>query len=152
MNPANLVWLQNTAQEASVAGHIFAQMAACEAALESGWGASTLAKQGNNLFGMKQHAHAVYETLTLPTREFLSGQWQVVSANWVKYPSVAACFTDRMATLIRLRDVYPHYELALTAPDEYTYINEVSKTWSTDPERAAKVTAIFREYFLSGLI
>jgi len=141
-------WLQNTAEQASLAGHIFAQMAACEAGLESNFGQSKLSSEANNLFGMKQHSHPIFGTLSLPTREFLNNQWVVGQAEWVKYPTVEDCFRDRMATLERLRDAYPHYGMALTAPDEYTYINEVSKTWSTDPARAEKCTAIYSQYFL----
>ena len=148
MDPNRKVWIENVAQEAAVAGHIFAQMAAAEAALESGFGQSTLAMQGNNLFGTKQHSNAIFDTLMLPTREFISGAWTTINAAWVKYPTMTACFADRMGTLIRLADEFPHYEMALHAPDEYTYINEVSQNWSTDPQRAEKVTQIYNEYFL----
>lgn len=143
-------WIQYVAGQASVSGHIFSQMAAAEAALESNFGQSQLAQRGLNLFGMKQHRHPVYGTLPLPTREFLNDQWVEVTANWIIYPTIAACFSDRMGTLIRLSDVYPHYAMALAAPDEYTYINEVSQSWSTDPERAAEVTAIYKQYFVGS--
>jgi flagellum-specific peptidoglycan hydrolase FlgJ len=152
MDTTKQVWLQNAAKEAGTAGHIFAEMASCEAALESNFGQSGLAKDGNNLFGMKAHTavHSTYGTLSMPTREYLNGQWQIVTAFWVKYPTLAACFSDRMATLTRLRDTYPHYEMALTAPDEFTYIREVSQTWATDPHRADKVISIYKQYFVSG--
>jgi flagellum-specific peptidoglycan hydrolase FlgJ len=150
MDPVKQQWLENAAAEAAKAGHIFAQMAAAEAALESNFGQSGLARQANNLFGMKQHAHPIFGTMVLPTREFLNGQWITVSADWVKYDSLEECFGDRMDTLHRLRDAYPHYGLALTAPDPDTYIQEVSKTWSTDPQRAAKVMAIYQAYFVSS--
>lgn len=118
-------------------------MAACEAALESGYGASGLATQANNLFGTKQHVHPIFGTLSLPTREFLHSQWVTVGAFWVKYPDRATCFADRMNTLRSLSHAYPHYAAALAATDPITYITEVSKTWSTDPQRAAKVIAIY---------
>ena len=47
---------------AAQARHVFPEMAACEAALESGFGKSGLAREDNNLFGMKQHPHPVYGT------------------------------------------------------------------------------------------
>jgi flagellum-specific peptidoglycan hydrolase FlgJ len=139
-------FLDKAKQQAESAGHIFPQMAACEAALESGYGTSGLAIQGCNLFGTKQHQHPLYDTVFLHTKEFLNGTWVVVSSAWVKYPDYAACFTDRMNTLQRLRTEYPHYAAALAAQDPTTYINEVSRTWSTDPNRAAKVLAIYNEY------
>ena len=125
------------------AGHIWPEMAACEAALESGYGTSELAIADNNLFGMKQHLHPVYGTHVLPTKEFLDGKWVVCSAKWVHYADWSTCFQDRMATLKRLASVYPHYKAALEASSGTGYTYEVSRTWSTDPERAKKVCDIF---------
>jgi flagellum-specific peptidoglycan hydrolase FlgJ len=146
MNSPQRSFLDLATAEAVKASHPFPKMAAAEAALESNWGNSSLARDENNLFGMKQHAHAVYGTMTLPTREFIGGQWKTVSANWVKYPDWSACFADRLATLQRLSNAYPHYAAALRAPDPQTYIAEVSKTWSTDPDRGKKVLSIYQEY------
>lgn len=146
MNIDQFEWLQKTIASAVASDHIFPEMAACEAALESGYGTSALARQGNNLFGMKQHQHAIYGTLTLPTKEFLDGQWMVVNADWVKYDTPEECFADRMETLRRLQDVFPHYAAALAANDELTYISEVSKSWSTDPDRAHKCIQIYIEF------
>lgn len=139
-------FLDKASQQAETAGHIFPHMAACEAALESGYGASGLAISDCNLFGMKQHQHPVYGTHNLPTKEFVGGKWIVVNASWVKYPDYAACFTDRMSTLQRLGNAYPHYAAALKVTDAISYVTEVSKTWSTDPARAAKVIAIYQAY------
>jgi flagellum-specific peptidoglycan hydrolase FlgJ len=125
------------------AGHIFPEMAACEAALESGYGRSQLAVQDRNLFGMKQHQHPIYGTHSLPTREFLGDAWIAVTADWVSYPDLSSCFADRMATLQRLSSIYRHYAAALKAASATTYIYEVSRTWSTDPERAEKVLNIY---------
>jgi flagellum-specific peptidoglycan hydrolase FlgJ len=130
-------------QAALNADHVWPEMAACEAALESGYGLSQLAREDNNLFGMKQHLHPLYGTHVLPTRECLAGEWKTCSASWVKYPDWKSCFEDRMATLRRLAPKYPHYAAALAAPTGTGYIYEVSRTWSTDPERATKVLAIY---------
>jgi flagellum-specific peptidoglycan hydrolase FlgJ len=138
-------FLNRAIQAAAIAQHIFPEMAACETALESAYGTSKLAVLGNNLFGMKQHKHFIYGTLTLPTREFVDSEWIQTTAEWVKYPDWASCFADRMATLQRLASYYPHYDNALKAASSTTYITEVSQTWSTDPERANKVLAIYNE-------
>lgn len=143
MLPAKEDFLRRAWQSAVNAQHIFPEMAACEAALESGYGHSVLALQDNNLFGMKQHQHPIYGTHSLPTREFLSNQWVTLNSNWIVYPDWQTCFADRMATLKRLASVYPHYAAALAAASGTTYVNEVSRTWSTDPERANKVLAIY---------
>jgi flagellum-specific peptidoglycan hydrolase FlgJ len=147
MNTLQKQFLDAAAAQAVKANHPFPQMAACEAALESTWGHSALARECNNLFGMKQHSHPVFLTMTLPTQEFLNGAWkQVPGASWVKYPDWRACFCDRLSTLERLSSVMPHYAAALAAKDPRTYITEVSKSWSTDPLRAQKVIGVYEEY------
>lgn len=146
MNQAQLDFLNKATAAATAAKCPFPDMMACEAALESGWGNSVIAAKGCNMFGCKQHAHPIFDTLNLPTREYLGGGWTVVMAPWVEYPDWAACFADRLSTLQRLAPSYPHYAAALNAKDPATYINEVSKTWSTDPNRAAHVLAIYNEY------
>lgn len=136
-------FIDRTTIAATASEHIFPKMAACEAALESGYGVSSLAILDNNLFGMKQHVHPIYGTHNLPTKEFLCGKWTTVTAHWIKYPTVADCFNDRMDTLRRLAPHYPHYATALAATDPITYVTEVSKTWSTGPKRGADVVAIY---------
>lgn len=146
MNSLQIDFLVKAQAAALAADHPFPAMAACEAALESGFGGSGLARSDNNLFGMKQHAHPAYGTVTLPTREFLLGEWKTVTSKWVQYPNWQSCFEDRLLTLQRLQGAYPHYAAALDAKDAETYIAEVSKTWSTDPQRANKVLAIYKEF------
>ncbi len=148
MNDLQKEFLVRAAAEAAKANHPFPDMAAAEAALESSWGNSELARDGNNLFGMKKHAHPnpQFGTLTLPTREYLNSEWKTVSAEWVEYPDWAACFADRLATLQRLSNAYPHYKAALDAKDPESYIREVSQTWSTDPRRADKVLSIYKDF------
>ena len=146
MNDLQRQFLDLATAEAVKARHPFPRMAACEAALESTWGHSQLAREGNNLFGMKQHTHAIYGTMNLPTQEYQGGTWIRTTAPWVKYPDLSACFADRLATLERLSNAYPHYKAALDAKDARSYITEVSSTWSTDPLRALKVMGIYQEY------
>jgi flagellum-specific peptidoglycan hydrolase FlgJ len=147
MNQFQKQFLDRASAEANRANHPFPRMAAAEAALESNYGHSELALVGNNLFGMKQHKHAIYGTMTLPTREFEGGEWVVVpGAQWVKYSDWRACFADRLATLERLSNAYPHYKAALDAKDAQSYVAEVSKSWSTDPRRAEKVLSIYQEF------
>jgi len=142
-----LDFLNKALAHAQLASHLFPEYAASEAALESAWGNSTLCREGNNLFGEKQHATPIYDTLTLPTKEYIQGDWIEVDAHWVKFPSWKESFQSRMETLRRLSSTYPHYAAALAAPDGATFITEVSKTWSTDPLRAEKVLAIHRIHF-----
>lgn len=143
MTPQEHDFLNNALAAAESSGHIFPEMAACEAALESGYGTSGLATRFNNLFGCKQHTHPIYGTHVLPTKEFLDGKWLAVNSSWIVYPDWAAAFADRIATVKRLASIYPHYAAALAAGSATTYVTEVSRTWSTDPNRAQKVLAIY---------
>jgi flagellum-specific peptidoglycan hydrolase FlgJ len=139
-------FLVATYQAAKQAGHIFPEMAACEAADESAWGTSHLAIDANNLFGMKQHAHPVYGSISIPTREFENARWLTVDAEWVKYPDLASCFADRMNTLRTMSTSYPHYSLALGAETPEEYVAQVSQSWSTNPTRAADCIAIYHAH------
>ncbi len=135
-------WLKTILIAAKAAGHIFPDYAACEAALESGYGASQLAREHNNLFGMKQHAQPVFTTVELPTWEVVHGQNVRTAAGFVHYPTLTDCFKDRMATLQHVAS----YKAAREAKDGKTFVIEVSKHWSTDPRRAQKVLAIHDQF------
>ncbi len=106
---------------------------------------SHLAVEANNLFGQKQShpALAGTDTIALPTREYLHGAWVSVQANWVRFADWSACFRERMTLLHSLSAAYPNYKAALGAATGDQFITEVSKTWSTDPNRAGKVLAVY---------
>ncbi len=140
-------FLEKAATAARAAGHIFPEYAACEAALESSWGKSMLAQQANNLFGQKQTHPPAGASLEIPTREFLQGSWVMVPARWMMFANWQDCFAERMRELHRLGAEYPHYHAALAALTGEAFVEEVSKSWSTDPERAQKVLSVFREHF-----
>jgi flagellum-specific peptidoglycan hydrolase FlgJ len=132
-----------TTTQAREAGHPWPEYAACEAALESNYGESQLAREANNLFGMKAHHETPKnQVLSLPTKEFKNGQWLTTMAWWCKYATVADCFRDRLATLRRLAPSLLHYKEALEAQSGEAFVESVSLTWSTDPQRAVKVLSI----------
>ena len=139
-------FIKTQAVNAAKSGHIFPLMAACEAALESGYGTSSLSIADRNLFGTKQHTHPIFGTANLSTKEFLDGKWVTIIAHWIVYPTYADCFTDRMNTLTRMAPNYPHYKAALAATDPITYATEVSKTWSTGPQRGTDVISIYHTF------
>ncbi len=141
-------FLRKAATSAKAAGHIFPEYAACEAALESAWGQSHLATAANNLFGQKQSPSAAptVQTISIPTREFLNGEWVTVNANWVSFPDWSACFQARMHLLNVASGKYPHYAAALAATSGEDFVNQVSQTWSTDPQRGSKVLSIYEAH------
>ena len=145
-------FLRQASAAARAAGHIFPDYAACEAALESTWGRSRLAREANNLFGQKQSVgEPDSSALAMPTQEFLDGRWVTVIARWARFADQADSFRARMALLRRLQPSYPAYARALAAASGEVFIEEVSRAWSTDPQRAQKVLAIHRQHCASFL-
>lgn len=139
-------FLKREYASAQMASHIWPAMAACEAALETGWGASQLYQRGNNVFGEKQHDPPVFLTVTLPTLEFNAGQFVKVTAQFIWFPTSIDAYISRMKTLRRLSSEYPEYAAALAATSPEVFIESVSKRWSTDPNRAANVLEIYRAH------
>ena len=138
-------FLLSAASAAKAAGHIFPEMAACEAALESAWGTSALAKQANNLFGEKAPTGCT-NRISMQTREYLHSAWVMVPAWWTRFDTQAESFSARMGVLERLQKVYPDYGAALAAKTPEEYIVAVSRRWSTDPQRAQKVLEIYHAH------
>ncbi|WP_413476749.1 glycoside hydrolase family 73 protein [Latilactobacillus fuchuensis] len=64
---------------------VLPSVSAAQAILESGWGQSALATQGNNLFGIKGTYNGQY--VTMPTQEYYNGQYVTINAQFRKYPS-----------------------------------------------------------------
>ena len=150
-------FLRQAAAAAHAAGHIFPDYAACEAALESNWGQSRLAREANNLFGQKAFppeqgmGEPGTGTLALPTQEYLHGRWVTVIAHWARFADQAACFRARLAMLRHMEHGYPAYASALAATTGEIFVEQVSRAWSTDPQRAQKVLAIYRQHSASFL-
>jgi flagellum-specific peptidoglycan hydrolase FlgJ len=121
---------------AIASGHPWPLYAVCEAALESAWGESELAKVANNLFGQKSgFSTEGLPTIEIQTREVLNGTTCIVPATWPKFPDWAASFKARFALLQRSTLYAP----ALSASTGDDFIRLVSEHWSTDPQRAIKV-------------
>jgi flagellum-specific peptidoglycan hydrolase FlgJ len=140
--PEQIKFLQDEAAKARLANHVWPEYAACEAALETAWGASQLYLRANNIFGEKQHAAPVFLTTLFPTREVQAGKWVTVDAAFIWFPTTIEAFVSRMKTLRRLAAEYPEYLAALAATTGEDFVTEVSKRWSTDPQRGVKVLEI----------
>jgi flagellum-specific peptidoglycan hydrolase FlgJ len=150
-------FLDKAYRAAIESGHIFPEFAVCEAALESAFGNSKLCILGNNLFGQKSGSTTKdLPTIPMPTKENVdlnkdgkidSGEVVIVQSNWVKFPDWTASFRARMELLQRLAPRFPHYAFALNAKTGREFVEEVSKSWSTDPIRAIKVLAIYDKHF-----
>ena len=122
-----------------------------QAAHESGWGRSTLAVKGNNLFGVKAGHSWRGPTLDLPTWEYLPGIGKVRGiARWRKYATWPECILD-YAKVLKLpwfvesaehvNDPYKFLACILPAPPSKAW-PKGKPGWATDPLYAEKIVAV----------
>jgi flagellum-specific peptidoglycan hydrolase FlgJ len=136
------------AQVSASATGVPASFTVAEAALESAWGESLLARDGKNLFGVKADAAWQGDVLTLNTREFLHGDWVVVPARWRKYGDWQGCMDDHAAFLHQNERYAPCFECA-TGEAFATAVAQAG--YATDPDYAAKIIAIIHQHGLDTL-
>lgn len=116
-----------------------ASVTLAQAALESGWGASLLAKKGRNLFGVKADRSWKGETVEMPTREVIRGKEIRVMAKWRAYPTWTASMLDRAAFLKRM----PRYAGCFQQTTAAGWCHELQAAgYATDPEYAALLMKI----------
>ena len=149
MNPqAFITQVSPLAQAEAKRTGVFASITIAQAALESGWGQSGLAKAGNNLFGIKADNLWRGEILTLDTKEFIKGEWVVVSAKWRKYPSWKDSIDDH-ATFLKQNSRYLPCFSCLTAE---AFVKALAKAgYATDPGYANKVISVITAHKLTSL-
>ena len=123
---------------------VYASFAIAEAAIESAWGASKLAIQGHNLFGVKADRAWTGDTIGFRTREYLNSQWVFVNALWRMYPSWLGSFTDHAAFLQHKR--YAKAFLASNV-DDFT-IAVANAGYATDPLYANKIIILINQHDL----
>ena len=149
MNPSEFIMRLTTAAVASAkATGVPASITIAQAALESAWGESGLARNGNNLFGIKADSLWHGQTLTLNTKEFTKGQWVVVPALWRKYPSWQASIDDHAAFLKR----NPRYKVCFACNSAKAFVRALAQAgYATDPEYASKLIAVMDKHLLQTL-
>jgi flagellum-specific peptidoglycan hydrolase FlgJ len=125
-----------------------ASFTVAQAALESAWGESLLARQGKNLFGVKADSSWQGDVLTINTREFLHGTWVRVPARWRKYKDWQTCMDDHAAFLHQNR----RYAACFQCTSGDAFARAVAKAgYATDQDYADKVVSIITQYRLGSL-
>ena len=149
MKPSEFIMRLTPGAVASAkASGVLASITIAQAALESGWGESGLAKTGNNLFGIKADSRWRGQTLTMNTKEFIKGQWVVVPALWRKYPSWQASMEDHAAFLRR----NPRYKACFLCATASAFAKALLQAgYATDPEYANKLIALMDKHQLQAL-
>ncbi len=121
-------------------------IAVAQAALESAWGNSQLARRANNYFGIKaRRGRAVIE---LPTLEYVDGAPLRTAARFARYESMEECFVDRDRMIASL-PVYSEAREASVDPE--AFIRALAQHWATDPDYANKVLYLYGAHGLAEL-
>lgn len=134
------------AQESAHITGIPASFSIAQAALESGWGESQLARDAFNLFGVKADKAWKGNVLYLPTKEFIDGKWVSITASWRKYAGWLDAINDHARFLL----LNPRYKLAFTGHrtgEDFARMIQACG-YATDPRYAEKVCQIIRQYKL----
>ncbi len=117
------------------------------AALESAWGTSYLAREANNILGIKAGTSWKGETVVLPTREVKDGKEVVVKSAFRKYPSWSHCIMD-FSEIISTR---LHFKKALDYLNDPPFFllallpRKNKPGWATDPLYFEKVVRVAKE-------
>ena len=136
------------AQACAKVTNVPASFTVAQAALESGWGRSRLAREGKNLFGVKADVSWHGEVLTLNTREFLHGTWVMVPARWRKYADWQGCMDDHAAFLHQNR----RYAPCFVCKTGRAFALAVAQAgYATDPDYATKLIALIDQHGLESL-
>lgn len=149
MKPQDFIALIGGAAKASAKlSSVPASFTVAQAALESAWGESLLARQGKNLFGVKADPSWKGDVLTINTREFLHGTWVMVPARWRKYTDWQTCMDDHAAFLHQ----NPRYAACFQCSTGDAFARAVAKAgYATDPDYAAKLVSIITQHQLAEL-
>ncbi|HEM3623545.1 TPA: glucosaminidase domain-containing protein [Streptococcus suis] len=123
-----------------------------QAILESAWGTSKLAKEANNLFGIKVGQNWQGETFEVETREVRNGTSVTEKASFRSYKSVADSVTDYgnffTSTPWRTKN-YQEFRIATNYVDA---ANALQKSgYATDPQYSEKIKSVIERYALNKL-
>lgn len=140
--------IKDAAVASAATTKIPASFTVAEAALESAWGASLLATQGHNLFGVKADKAWTGDTLSIRTREFMTGAWVFVNALWRKYPDWLGSISDHAAFLMTNK----RYAAAFSTTNVTDFVTAIAKAgYATDPLYAQKILSVIRSNNLEVL-
>jgi flagellum-specific peptidoglycan hydrolase FlgJ len=120
-----------------------ASVTIAQAIEESNWGQSELAAQDNNLFGIKGTGPA--GAVTLPTQEYVGGQWETINASFRLYHNIAESIADH-AELLATSAYYQRAMADRAVPDAFA--NDLTGVYATDPEYGANLIGLMRLYNL----
>ncbi len=125
--------------------NILPSITIAQAIHESDWGRSDLAREANNLFGVKADSSWTGETIEMLTEEVINGESVMVVAKWRKYKTIDSSIEDHGLFLFENE----RYSEVLKAKDyrEQAYLIRLAG-YATDPEYADKIVKTIENYSL----
>jgi len=124
-----------------------ASLTIAQGILESNDGNSTLAKQANNLFGMKGRGPA--GSIRLPTKEYKNGEWITIYTDFRKYNNWAESVNDHSNLFINGVSWNRNLYRGVIGVDGITAAREVAKAgYATDPDYEKKLIKLITDHQL----
>lgn len=124
-----------------------------QAALESGWGTSTLSTSANNYFGIKGSYNG--QSVTMSTAEYdSSGQLYYTNAAFKKYPTISASLTDNAQLLRNGISSDPSYYSGTWRENAATYedaANALTGKYATAPTYGTSLINLIQTYGFNSL-
>lgn len=120
-----------------------------QACLESDYGQSELAKKYNNLFGVK--GTDPNNTKVLTTKEYVNGQWQVISGRFQVYDTYESAIKAHTKLFVNGTTWNPNqYQHVLNAKDYRSQAKALEiDGYATDPGYAEKLIYVIEKYNLN---
>ena len=129
---------------------ILPSITAAQAILESGWGSSELAKApNNNLFGIKDSEDWNGEIVTVPTQEYVNGDYIKINAAFRKYTSWNDSVVDHAKFFTSTEWRKNNYRKVVNETDYRIAAQELKNAgYATDPSYAGKLISLIEAYKL----
>lgn len=143
-----LVQLTPYAHEVYLSHGVRPSLLVAQAALESNWGNSELAKESNNYFGVKNSIGKEYQT-----KEFTKSEWTEVNTSFKQYDSVYESVLD-YANLLKNGTSWDEnlYKDVIEASTYTEAAYALTKAgYATDPEYAEKIIQVIEYHQLNDL-
>ena len=129
---------------------VLPSITAAQAILESGWGSSELAKApNNNLFGIKDSEDWNGEIVTVPTQEYVNGDYITVNAAFRKYTSWNDSVVDHAKFFTSTEWRKNNYRKVVNETDYHIAAQELKNAgYATDPSYPGKLIRLIEAYKL----
>ena len=129
---------------------VLPSITAAQAILESGWGSSELAKApNNNLFGIKDSEDWNGEIVTVPTQEYVNGDYIKINAAFRKYTSWNDSVVDHAKFFTSTEWRKNNYRKVVNETDYRIAAQELKNAgYATDPSYPRKLIRLIEAYKL----